>query len=56
LIRPYVILNDDMGVHIIKKTDNPRAVQRQFGHKNPSSTMQYMQFMGQELQEVLDER
>ena len=45
-----------MGVHIIKKTGNPRAVQRQLGHKNPSTTMQYMEFTGQELQDVLDER
>ena len=45
-----------MGVHIIKKTGNPRAVQRQLGHKNPSTTMQYMQFTGQQLQDVLDER
>ncbi len=45
-----------MGVHIIKKTGNLRAVQRQLGHKNPSTTMQYMQFTGQELQDVLDER
>jgi integrase len=45
-----------MGVHIIKKTGNPRAVPHQLGHKNPSTTMQYMQFTGQELQDVLDNR
>lgn len=45
-----------MGVHIIKKTGNPRAVQRQLGHTNPSTSMQYMQFTQEELQAVLDER
>ncbi len=45
-----------MGVHIIKKTGNPRAAQRQLGHKNSSTTMQYMQFTKEELQEVLDGR
>jgi len=45
-----------MGVHIIKKTGNPRAVQRQLGHTNPSTSMQYMQFTQAELQAVLDER
>ena len=45
-----------MGVHIVKKTGNPRAVQRQLGHKNPSTTMQYLQFTQGELQAVLDER
>lgn len=45
-----------MGVHIVKKTGNPRAAQRQLGHKNPSTTMQYLQFTQGELQAVLDER
>lgn len=45
-----------MGVYFIKKTGNPRAAQRQLGHKNPSTTMQYMQFTQEEMQEVLDER
>jgi integrase len=26
---------------IVKKTGNPRAAQRQLGHKNPATTMQY---------------
>jgi len=45
-----------MGVHIVKKTGNPRAVQRQLGHKNPATTMQYLQFTQEELRTVLDER
>jgi len=45
-----------MGVHIVKKTGNPRAAQRQLGHKNPSTTMQYLQFTQEELRAVLDER
>jgi site-specific recombinase XerD len=45
-----------MGVHIVKKTGNPRAAQRQLGHKNPATTMQYLQFTHEELQTVLDER
>ena len=45
-----------MGVHIVKKTGNPRAAQRQLGHKNPSTTMQYLQFTQEELQAVLDQR
>lgn len=45
-----------MGVHIIKKTGNPRAVQRQLGHTNPSTSMQYMEATPDEMQAVLDER
>jgi site-specific recombinase XerD len=45
-----------MGVHLVKKTGNPRTAQRQLGHRNPSITMQYMQFTHEEMQEVLDER
>jgi site-specific recombinase XerC len=45
-----------MGLHIVKKTGNPRAVQRQLGHTNPATTMQYLQFAQEELQTVLDER
>jgi integrase len=45
-----------MGVHLVKKTGNPRTAQRQLGHRNPSTTMQYMQFTHEEMQEVLDER
>jgi integrase len=45
-----------MGVHLVKKTHNPRTAQRQLGHKNPSTTMQYMQFTRKEMQDALDER
>ena len=45
-----------MGVHLVKKTHNPRAAQRQLGHKNPSTTMQYMQFTKSQMQTALDER
>ena len=45
-----------MGVHLVKKTHNPRAAQRQLGHKNPSTTMQYMQFTQSEMQKALDDR
>jgi integrase/recombinase XerC len=45
-----------MGVHLVKKTGNPRTAQRQLGHKNPSTTMQYMQFTRKEMQEALDDR
>jgi integrase len=45
-----------MGVHLVKKTGNPRTAQRQLGHKNPSTTMQYMQFTRKEMQDALDER
>ncbi len=45
-----------MGVHLVKKTGNPRTAQRQLRHRNPSTTMQYMQFTHEEMQEALDER
>jgi integrase len=45
-----------MGVHLVKKTGNPRVAQRQLGHKNPSTTMQYMQFTHTEMQVALDDR
>jgi site-specific recombinase XerD len=45
-----------MGVHLVKKTGNPRTAQRQLGHRNPSTTMQYMQFTRKEMQEALDDR
>jgi site-specific recombinase XerD len=45
-----------MGLHIVKKTGNPRAVQRQLGHTNPATTMQYLHFAQEELQTVLDDR
>jgi integrase len=45
-----------MGVHLVKKTHNPRAAQQQLGHKNPSTTMQYMQFTPTEIKAALDDR
>ena len=45
-----------MGVHYVKKTGNPRAAQQQLGHKNPSTTMQYMQFTKKKMQDALDDR
>jgi hypothetical protein len=42
--------------HLVKKTGNPRTAQRQLGHKNPSTTMQYLQFTRKEMQEALDDR
>ncbi len=45
-----------MGLHIVKKTGNPRAAQCQLGHRNPATTMPYLQFSQAELQAVLDDR
>ena len=45
-----------MGVHYVEKTGNPRAAQQQLGHKNPSTTMQYMQFSRQKMKETLNDR
>jgi integrase len=45
-----------MGVHIIKKSGNPRAVQRQLGHANPATSMQYMNFSLDDIHDMLDDR
>jgi site-specific recombinase XerD len=45
-----------MGVHFVEKTHNPRAAQQQLGHKNPSTTLQYMQFSKTKMRATLDER
>jgi integrase len=45
-----------MGVHLMKKTGNPRVVQCQLKHRNTSTTIQYMQFTHEETLEALDER
>jgi integrase len=45
-----------MGKHIIQKTGNIAAVQRQLGHKNAIYSMQYSRISDQELTDVLDER
>jgi integrase len=45
-----------MGKHIIEKTGNVAAVQRQLGHKNAVYSMQYARISDKELADVLDER
>ena len=45
-----------MGRHIIDKTGNVAAVQRQLGHKNAAYSMQYSRITAEELNNVLDER
>ena len=45
-----------MGKHIIEKTGNVAAVQRQLGHKNAVYSMQYARISDKALEDVLDER
>lgn len=45
-----------MGKHIIEKTGNIAAVQRQLGHKNAVYSMQYARITGEELRDVIDDR
>lgn len=45
-----------MGKHLIEKTGNVAAVQRQLGHKNAAYSMQYARITKQELRDVLDGR
>ena len=45
-----------MGKHIIDKTGNVAAVQRQLGHKNAGYSLQYARISSKELGEVLDSR
>ena len=45
-----------MGRHLIDKTGNIAAVQRQLGHTNPAYSMQYARITDQELGDVLDDR
>ncbi len=45
-----------MGKHIIAKTGNIAAVQKQLGHKQPAYAMQYARITAEELERVLDER
>ena len=42
-----------MGKHIIEKTGNITAVQRQLGHKNAAYSMQYARITGEELLDVI---
>jgi integrase len=45
-----------VGKHIIEKTGNIAAVQRQLGHKNAAYSMQYARITDEELGEVLENR
>ena len=45
-----------IGRHIMEKTGNVAAVQRQLGHKNAAYSMQYARITADELQEVLNNR
>ncbi len=45
-----------MGKHIIAKTGNIAAVQKQLGHKQAAYSMQYARITAEELERVLDER
>ncbi len=45
-----------MGRHIIDKTGNVAAVQRQLGHKNPAYSMQYSRITADELDDIINER
>lgn len=45
-----------MGKHIIEKTGNIAAVQRQLGHKNAAYSMQYARITAEELKEVIEDR
>jgi site-specific recombinase XerD len=45
-----------MGRHIVEKTGNIAAVQRQLGHKNAAYSMQYARITAEELRGVLDDR
>lgn len=45
-----------MGKHIIEKTGNISAVQRQLGHKNTVYSMQYGRITAEELSNVLNDR
>ena len=45
-----------MGRHIMSKTGNVAAAQRQLGHKNAAYSLQYARITDAELQQVVDER
>jgi integrase len=45
-----------MGKHIIEKTGNIAAVQKQLGHRQPAYAMQYARITAEELGRVLDAR
>jgi len=45
-----------MGRHLIEKTGNIAAVQRQLGHKNAAYSMQYARITERELTEIIEDR
>jgi len=45
-----------MGKHLIEKTGNIAAVQRQLGHKNAAYSMQYARISADELSDALNDR
>ncbi len=45
-----------MGRHIIEKTGNIAAVQRQLGHKNAAYSMQYARITEKKLSDVIENR
>ncbi len=45
-----------MGRHIMEKTGNVAAVQRQLGHKNAAYSMQYSRITAEELHDVINSR
>ncbi len=45
-----------VGLHIIEKTGNPAAVQRQLGHRHAATSLQYCQVRTEELCELMDQR
>jgi site-specific recombinase XerD len=45
-----------MGRHIMEKTGNVAAVQRQLGHKNAAYSLQYSRITEDELNDVVDDR
>jgi site-specific recombinase XerC len=45
-----------MGKHLIEKTENIAAVQRQLGHTNAAYSIQYARVTDQKLADALDDR
>ncbi len=45
-----------MGRHVMEKTGNVAAVQRQLGHKNAAYSLQYARITDEELLAVMDDR
>ncbi|MFC1850874.1 tyrosine-type recombinase/integrase [candidate division CSSED10-310 bacterium] len=45
-----------MGKHIIDKTGNPSAVQKQLGHKNVAYSLQYTRITDREMEDVINDR